>query len=960
MLSSRDRLLQQCTVKLVPADSKDWGTGFLVTPNCILTCAHVVDGYDVIPVWWRGQAWATARVEQLLPMPVDLALLQIEPPEGEQPPWVLLSEIFKPFDRLYVYGYPDDFPDGGSVTIQCEGDAQEQGVTLIKAQRGQVRPGHSGSPALNWETGQVCGVVSDTRNRSTDLGGLLIPVSTVFSHFPDIQAQNQAAHTRDSLWFTLPLQALVASHPRSPVPPPQFSTYNPATFAGRSAETVTLTACLRGSCRILAIVGMTGIGKTALAERVVANIMDATEAVTLPYCRFSLDDLSLTPDFASSGAALLRELGEEPTLADQKDSANLMEHILQRLNRQPCCLQFDSLERLLRGNEQEGWSEFCDPLWLDLLQKFLAGTDCPSKLLLTSQDIPGDLDTIASHYPQFWHCEPLQGLNPDEQRTLFQNLGLTPTDGDRELLERIGAFYDGHPLVLQVIAEEIRQRPFQNNIRQYWQHYGAEFTTTASVTATKLDRSRLFRRRVRQRVEQTIQRLPVPARQMLCASAVFRRPVPVEFWCAMLSNGNADAAFDILHDRHLVEYAPTTSSDEQSQTTPPLLICQHNLIRSVAYTLLKADSPTWEAAERQAAYLWLNNYEPPSYGHNLEKVRGYLEAFDHYYKVGDREKVASIPYSEIGTGITLEQQLSIWGYKKELLPIYQVLLQIFQEINDRCGMAKALNCLAIPFIVFGKYEQAIKHLEQALSISQEVDAQKLFPKESSKEKCRALINLGVTYRIWGKYDQAIGYYLQGLATSKEIGDQHGEAVALGGLGITCEELGQYQQAIEHHTKSLEIARDANFRKKFPQQSRLGESNALNNMGVAYNKLGEYEKALESYDKCLEITQDMGDLRGEANALGNLGATQIKRGNYQDAKIKIHLALRTFQELGMRRSECEALKDLAELHQALDEIEVAQQYCQQALTLAEELGIPLKSDCEELLQQLETSEEDNEI
>ncbi|NJL50047.1 MAG: trypsin-like peptidase domain-containing protein [Leptolyngbyaceae cyanobacterium SM2_5_2] len=196
MSSSRDRLLQQCTVKLFPADSKDWGTGFLVTPNCILTCAHVVEGHEVIPMWWRGQAWATAKVEQILPLPVDLALLQIELPEGEQPPWVLLSETFKPFDRLYVYGYPDDFPDGGSVTIQCEGNAQEQGVTLIKAQAGQVRPGHSGSPALNWETGQVCGVVSDTRSRSTDLGGLLIPVSTVFSHFPDIQAQTRRLTSR--------------------------------------------------------------------------------------------------------------------------------------------------------------------------------------------------------------------------------------------------------------------------------------------------------------------------------------------------------------------------------------------------------------------------------------------------------------------------------------------------------------------------------------------------------------------------------------------------------------------------------------------------------------------------------------------------------------------------------------------------------------------------------------------
>jgi len=39
--------------------------------------------------------------------------------------------------------------------------------------------------------------------------------------------------------------------------------------------------------------------------------------------------------------------------------------------------------------------------------------------------------------------------------------------------------------------------------------------------------------------------------------------------------------------------------------------------------------------------------------------------------------------------------------------------------------------------------------------------------------------------------------------------------------------------------------------------------------------------------------------------------------------------------------------LADLHQALGVIEVARQYCQQALVLATELGIPLKAECEAL-------------
>ncbi|MEH1807045.1 trypsin-like peptidase domain-containing protein [Nostoc sp.] len=198
-------LLQRCTVKFIPSRSKFWGTGFFVAKNTIITCAHVVQGYNTaeIPILWRGEAGAVAKVEEVLPSPIDLAILTVEFLNGEEPPCVLLDEEFKPFDRLYVYGYPIDFPDGGSVTINCEGDVTDKGLNLIKAQAGQIQPGHSGSPVLNNETGKVCGIISETRNRSTNLGGLLIPVTTIFSHFPEIRSINKKTIEKDKHWLQL-------------------------------------------------------------------------------------------------------------------------------------------------------------------------------------------------------------------------------------------------------------------------------------------------------------------------------------------------------------------------------------------------------------------------------------------------------------------------------------------------------------------------------------------------------------------------------------------------------------------------------------------------------------------------------------------------------------------------------------------------------------------------------------
>jgi hypothetical protein len=59
-----------------------------------------------------------------------------------------------------------------------------------------------------------------------------------------------------------------------------------------------------------------------------------------------------------------------------------------------------------------------------------------------------------------------------------------------------------------------------------------------------------------------------------------------------------------------------------------------------------------------------------------------------------------------------------------------------------------------------------------------------------------------------------------------------------------------------------------------------------------------------------------------------------------------------KNIGDREGESHTLRILAELHQARGESEVARQYCQQALALATELGIPLAAECEALQLKIE--------
>jgi hypothetical protein len=390
-------------------------------------------------------------------------------------------------------------------------------------------------------------------------------------------------------------QAIADLSPPSSKAPRSPFVFDESTWVERSNLAQRLVPLLQ-RCRVVALTGMTGIGKTALAERLIAEIEDDKW-----YCRLNLDEGGIAAEFFSSGAALLRSLGEEPTLADQQDPQNLLTHLLQLLQTQPYRVQIDSMERLLEGDDRQGWSEFSDPLWLNLLQQLLGGNECQSQLILTTQELPGELESIGSRYPQRWSCEPIRGLSEAEQLELFAKRGVAEPNTD--YLQRISKLYGGHPLVMRVIAEDIKA--CGGNVQRYWQQ--GKFAELEANRPAQLSRRKL-QLEVKQRVKDALARLPADALQLLCRSAVYRRPVPASFWLAMLpEQSHLEAAIELLKARGLAEEEWEEGAWLGADGEIPLR--QHNLIRSVAYERLKADEAVWQAAERTAAEQWLKHYE---------------------------------------------------------------------------------------------------------------------------------------------------------------------------------------------------------------------------------------------------------------------------------------------------------------------------------------------------------------
>jgi len=132
------------------------------------------------------------------------------------------------------------------------------------------------------------------------------------------------------------------------------------------------------------------------------------------------------------------------------------------------------------------------------------------------------------------------------------------------------------------------------------------------------------------------------------------------------------------------------------------------------------------------------------------------------------------------------------------------------------------------------------------------------------------------------------------------------------------------------------------------------------LGVAYKRLGEYKQAIDYYQQSLTIAREIGDRWGESIALCNLGETFIKLERYSEALEKLQLALEICKAISNRSTEALTYKNLATLHHQMGRplagisksAQLAREFCQQALAIALELGIPLAQDCQTLRDKLE--------
>ncbi|WP_416901638.1 trypsin-like peptidase domain-containing protein [Micromonospora echinospora] len=172
------------TTCLVQVTGRLPGSGFLVAPGTVLTCAHVTGQAESrVGVWWRGVEYTgvvraaspcPAQAGALWPYP-DLAVIDVA--DLPEHPCVWLTARVPSLGQPCIgAGYSSALPPPLKPAVgllNLTGRQDFPPGVLLKISREEVSPGMSGGPVLDPATGGVWGVIKAKRDQQA---GFVVPL----------------------------------------------------------------------------------------------------------------------------------------------------------------------------------------------------------------------------------------------------------------------------------------------------------------------------------------------------------------------------------------------------------------------------------------------------------------------------------------------------------------------------------------------------------------------------------------------------------------------------------------------------------------------------------------------------------------------------------------------------------------------------------------------------------------
>ncbi len=228
-------------------------------------------------------------------------------------------------------------------------------------------------------------------------------------------------------------------------------------FYGRTEELATLEQWIvKDKCRLVALLGMPGIGKTTLSAKLARQIQDEFNYVIWR-------SLRPAPSLQSLLAELIKFLSNQQEATIPEDVNEGISQLVGYLTKNRCLLVLDDVETILKsgdrfGRYKPGYEDY------SVLLRRVGEAEHPSCLLLNSEEKLREIILLESPKRPI-HALPLAGLKPEEARKILQEKGLTGEEQWHDLIE----YSQGNPLALKIVAANIKEL-FDGNVTEFVKH----------------------------------------------------------------------------------------------------------------------------------------------------------------------------------------------------------------------------------------------------------------------------------------------------------------------------------------------------------------------------------------------------------------------------------------------------------------------------------------------------------
>lgn len=222
-------------------------------------------------------------------------------------------------------------------------------------------------------------------------------------------------------------------------------------FYGRTKESDTLTQWII-TCRLVAILGIGGIGKTALAAKLVKDIQNKFQYVIWKSLREA-------PPLKNILASAIKFLSNNHEIDLPDSLGESITRLIYYLNRSRCLLILDNFESIFQTGTHV--DEYLKGGYDDLIKRVGESTH-QSCLVLTSREKPVEVALLESKVSPV-RLLALGGLQSGVQ-DIFQDKGLSPSESD---LFRLTEWYQGNPLILNILAARIKEI-YQGDFSQFF------------------------------------------------------------------------------------------------------------------------------------------------------------------------------------------------------------------------------------------------------------------------------------------------------------------------------------------------------------------------------------------------------------------------------------------------------------------------------------------------------------